>query len=458
MKYYFIFCFALSLLESFNCTSELCPKTILNSSQGNIEASGDDLCRIWTIDPPENVIITLRLNRLVFKNCNDIVFEIRNAETRYNACIKTKKPKLLMTFRKFPIQITMFTKERAAFAIEFFSRNSTSCPTNDFQCADNNKCFNYHQICDGKFDCQDRSDEICEYCPKNTVPCSNNGKNCFNPKTERCNGNYDCPLGEDELNCTKRCINAFSCKESRKCFQFHERCNGVNECNEGTDEINCTSIDCEQRTHFLCDDGSCIEKHLVGDGRDDCADGSDEKSKHKAVEIILMLVFIILFCCSIVIIHRWCTTRRNIGHLIRNPPEFPQPPFRGPGEYAGYELQFSDCDYRHGGEIYEGFIHSRREGRRLGRTRMHRRRSNSHVHNVTPRSSITNLDDSTLAALVSLGIPPEFCVGLDNTRKEVEHGSRASTEETDSFWYITLNWGRNGTGDVRVVSGEEEMV
>lgn len=455
MTHYFKFCIALSLLEIFYCNSELCPEIILNTTQESIETEGEDLCRIWIIQPPENTILTLSINRLVVNNCNDVFFEIRNPETNYNACIRRKKAKLLEPFRKFPIHVTFFSEKKASLAFEFSSRNSTLCPDNDFQCLDKSNCYNYHQICDGKIDCQDHSDEICDNCLENLVSCSVDGIKCFHPKIERCNGYFDCPKGEDEFNCTTNCMNAISCWNPTECFQPHQRCNGIKDCSEGTDETNCSSISCDQRLYFLCNDGSCIGKNLIGDGKDDCEDGSDEKSKHKAIEIILLLVFVVLFVSSLFIVHRWCNTRRNINQLIRNPPEFPLPPFRGPGEYAGYQLQFSDCDYRHAGEIYEGFVQSRREGRHR-RARIHRT-TNSCIHNVTPRSSIPNLDNSTLAALASLGIPPEFCVGLDSARKEVERGSRASTEETDSLRYTASIWGSGGDASVRAVNGEETI-
>lgn len=443
-------CFALAILRFCKSYSELCPRTILNTSQAKIEATGDDLCRVWTVHSPGNYIATLRLNRFIVNNCNDVFFEIRNSETHYDACATTNKSKLLPLFRKYPIHIKLFATKKASLVLEFTSRNDTICPSNDFECTDKNRCFNYHQICDGKFDCDDHSDEICDFCPENSVACSVNTTSCFNPRTQRCNGYYDCPSGEDEFNCTTTCTNAIKCKTSAKCIHAHQLCNGIKDCDDGSDEDSCSSLACNQFFDFICDDGGCIGKELVGDGKDDCEDGSDEKNKHKAIQVILLFTLVILSCFATILVHRWCNSRRNVNQLIRNPPEFPLPPFRGPGEYSGYQLQFSECDYRHGGEIYEAFIQSRRENR-YGRRRIHRRMNNC-IHNVTPRSSIMAINNSTVAALASLGIPSEFCVGLDNTRKEGEPDSRASTEETDSLRCISSNWGRSTNEDVRVVN------
>lgn len=447
-----IVCFTVIILRSCKSYSELCPKTILNTPQGRIEARGDDgLCRIWTIHPPDNFITTLRLTHFMVDSCINVYFEIRNTETNYSACIKTNKPKLLPAFRKPPIHITISTATQSSIVLDFFSRSNTICPNKDFECTDKSNCFDYQQICDGTFDCADHSDEMCEVCPKDLVSCSINTTKCFNPKKERCDGYYNCLSAEDEFNCTLTCTNAIKCQNTKECFQPHQRCDKVQQCSDGSDERNCPRT-CDRHSYYLCADGRCIGKEFVGDGKDDCQDGSDEKSKHMAIKIIILLALIVLTCIATALVHRWCNSRRNINHLIRNPPEFPLPPFRGPGEYSGYQLQFSECDYQHGGEIYEAFVQSRRENQE--RLRAYKRMNNYNIHNVTPRSSIGALNDSTVAALASLGIPKEFCIGLDNSRKQMTPDSRASTEETDSLRCVSSNWGRTTNGDVAIVNGK----
>lgn len=453
------FCFAITfLLCSYKSYSKACPKTIINTAEGNIAVTGDNLCRSWEIHVPDNSITTLRLNHFIVNNCNNVYFDIHDSEMKYNSCYKDDKPKLLPTFRKSPIHITISTGNKVTLVLEFTSRNFTICPDKDYQCKDKSNCFNFNQICDGKFNCNDHSDEICEFCPEHSVPCSIKSSKCFNPKLQRCDSHYDCPSAEDEFNCTTGCANGIKCQNSTRCFQPHQRCNGINDCIDGSDEKHCPTQYCDQGQFFSCDDGGCIGKELVNDGRDDCKDGSDEKNKHKAIQIILLLTLIVLSCLTTVLVHRWCNSRRNVNQLIRNPPEFPLPPFRGPGEYVGYQLQFSECDYLHGGEIYESFIESRTEGRHR-RTILHRRRRmDNYVHNVTPRSGIIAPNNATVTALVSLGISPEFCIGLENTMKEVERESRESTEETDSLRYTSPNFDRNTNRDVRVINEVEEVV
>lgn len=52
-------------------------------------------------------------------------------------------------------------------------------------------------------------------------------------------GVWDCPLGDDEKNCSE-CINeAFYCKKDSKCISSLKRCDGISDCSDEEDEMMC---------------------------------------------------------------------------------------------------------------------------------------------------------------------------------------------------------------------------
>ncbi len=67
----------------------------------------------------------------------------------------------------------------------------------------------------------------------------------------------------------------FGCTDG-SCVNNRDHCNGlVSDCRDGTDEIACTSC---RNSQYSCVSGGCVESSLKCDGRDDCADGSDESN------------------------------------------------------------------------------------------------------------------------------------------------------------------------------------
>ena len=71
------------------------------------------------------------------------------------------------------------------------------CPTGQYQCKNGN-CTLTTNICDGRNDCGDRSDEVgCDAeCPDNEFKCKSNGRCVLG--AYKCDGDKDCADGSDE--------------------------------------------------------------------------------------------------------------------------------------------------------------------------------------------------------------------------------------------------------------------
>uniref|UniRef100_A0A3B3QJP4 Si:dkey-88l16.3 n=1 Tax=Paramormyrops kingsleyae TaxID=1676925 RepID=A0A3B3QJP4_9TELE len=162
----------------------------------------------------------------------------------------------------------------------------TSCTSPSVLCQETSLCLSPKQICDGKLDCPDGSDEkVCiEQCPDTEFSCQD-GQTCI-LKTLVCDGHADCPDGSDENRCLGRppCIQY--CDRGTRCLTSRQYCDGVADCQDGSDEMNCSikadSVP-EKKTRQCrvgfrsCRDGSaCVLNSHLCDGQLDCEDGSDE--------------------------------------------------------------------------------------------------------------------------------------------------------------------------------------
>ncbi|XP_071037727.1 low-density lipoprotein receptor-related protein 2 [Parasteatoda tepidariorum] len=186
-----------------------------------------------------------------------------------------------------------------------------SCKDGEFQCKSGG-CIPKEQVCDGSYQCFDKSDErICSqsecggfYCGnKECIPqkfrcdgkeaCTNGNdeENCecdeetqFRcdenrciPKRYVCNRQRDCSDGSDEDNCEQSECEGFYCG-NKQCVPQIYRCDGKKDCKKGNDEENCETYECDEETHFRCDENKCIPKQSVCNHQRDCSDGSDEEN------------------------------------------------------------------------------------------------------------------------------------------------------------------------------------
>jgi len=169
------------------------------------------------------------------------------------------------------------------------------CRYNQVKCNSTNECISTNWQCDGEKDCPDGEDELnclAGACPLGRFSCSLSKVECI-PQSWRCDGDLDCSDGTDEVNCTlpatcspsndKDCPqicqnNEFRCQTNQTCISRNLLCDGWSHCADGSDEVNCTSS-CRE-DEFLCNNtpaaSVCISVDLRCDGWSHCSDGSDE--------------------------------------------------------------------------------------------------------------------------------------------------------------------------------------
>jgi hypothetical protein len=141
--------------------------------------------------------------------------------------------------------------------------DEAGCPT--FMCMDGAEVAEAFK-CDGKFDCEDMSDETMAGAGCDTFACTSGPEI---PKDWQCDGFLDCCGGEpdcadmsDETDCP-----TFMCT-SGETIPLPAQCNGLPDCRDGSDEVDCPT--------FVCGSGEEVPLDWKCDGEADCRDGSDE--------------------------------------------------------------------------------------------------------------------------------------------------------------------------------------
>ncbi|KAK8742142.1 hypothetical protein OTU49_002138, partial [Cherax quadricarinatus] len=151
------------------------------------------------------------------------------------------------------------------------------CPPGKFRCSSGD-CIDRQRLCDGVFDCDDKSDE---------VGCPDYSHEFRKQVRHRLQGNE---VGEwlyTKKTCAARCIQAknFVCKS----FNYQESTETciLSNSNVGLSgglvpaedweyyELKNLTVDCTNM--LVCNDNKCIDMTLVCDGRRDCKEGEDEK-------------------------------------------------------------------------------------------------------------------------------------------------------------------------------------
>ncbi|XP_078667265.1 uncharacterized protein LOC144909088 [Branchiostoma floridae x Branchiostoma belcheri] len=138
-------------------------------------------------------------------------------------------------------------------------------------------------------------------CAEGEMECWSPGLNgtephCVNASLA-CDGDWDCPFGEDEDHCEGRCTSwQFQCDQdfpdsgesgsgnssSPECLHPWQVCDGVRDCSSGEDERDCGSV-ClpgEKECWSPGGNASCVDSGLVCDGVRDCFLGEDEDDCH----------------------------------------------------------------------------------------------------------------------------------------------------------------------------------
>ena len=159
------------------------------------------------------------------------------------------------------------------------------CPPDTWICLDGLWCIGTGQLCDGRNECLDGSDEsesLCTPpCPADMFVCAD-GSQCINSLGE-CDGVAQCKDRSDESEafCAPPCsVDMFACADGSRCIPERWKCDPyeAHNCEDGSDQSESLCTPPCSNDMFACADGlRCIPHSRKCDIWPDCEDGSDER-------------------------------------------------------------------------------------------------------------------------------------------------------------------------------------
>ena len=161
------------------------------------------------------------------------------------------------------------------------------CYKSDNGCAGRYGCIKQSYVCDGYYHCPDKSDEKMCDCPSYRpfeCDCYKSDDGCAGrwgciEQSKVCSGQYDCADKSDEKMCDCPSHKPFECDSYKSdggfagrwgCIEQSYVCNGINSCGDGSDEKFCLN------TKLYCRNDECVERWKVNDGKVDMTGGYDE--------------------------------------------------------------------------------------------------------------------------------------------------------------------------------------
>ncbi|UJR31341.1 hypothetical protein I4U23_018836 [Adineta vaga] len=221
---------------------------------------------------------------------------------------------LIAIYISLIINLFLCSADKQDMSIDELKKISESivCPSYLFRC-DIVQCLPYAFVCNGEYNCQDKTDEVnCSTAIINNDLCNTKlSINCEQDilhstrlvdhnirfeytrpiqiciqRSSVCDGVIDCRNGIDEQ-CTQRnplitCSrDEYHCKITNRCIPKTWLCNGINDCRDpyASDELDCSMVVKCSSNEFTCQTrNQCVPSYAVCDGIQDCADGSDEVS------------------------------------------------------------------------------------------------------------------------------------------------------------------------------------
>ena len=238
------------------------------------------------------------LNAYVVQNTECFAFDTREISLRNTSGFNLYKQKLCSIFE--PIcNMTIDTEEMIAYDITNTSHicimpaSETECHNDNFLCKDLS-CIPESKHCNNIQDCplgEDEKDCSHRGCEMPDINCQTN---CTWPHC-KCNAEFfqcdsggcvpggtvcdfeiNCLDGSDEMYCGDLLCPSgqLPCVDNRVCVDENNTFDGVADCTDATDEYIDSSQQCPG---FPCDDFACIPWNWLNDGIPDCSHGEDEE-------------------------------------------------------------------------------------------------------------------------------------------------------------------------------------